>query len=558
MIRSLVLLFFFFVIIPLPHRLDAQTTQQPGSQPPSVVGIVTNAQSGKPLAGVHVQLTRMPGEGGMVSIVYGAISKSDGRFSISAIETGQYLLGCQSPGLVLTPANQASDRIISIKTGGHLQLNVRMIPSAVISGRVVNEFGDPLPDVYVRVEPVAGSRVMRAYDTVGQANTDDRGVFRFRTSPGKYRLKAEVSRGTGGSREIRTDGTVSGTYREMYYPGVTSADAAAIIEVKAGENRGGLDVQLTPTPVFNIGGAVSGIPEGRPICSLWLGTHNSNGGESSTETSLTNWTEKNQLNENFFIGRLSPGEYRISVRCQKNDDVWYSQIESITLSQSDVNNVSLVLAPAEDVTGVLEPNNLWHGPLAGAARTIRLEPEAGGLYDRVSKAQVAPDGTFTLKQVATGRYRVAIEPLPENGFVESIELNESPNSGSVVEIPEEGAKLRVKISAQGAQLTGTVKNQKGDPVPLLAMVLLSPVKSNFSKNELILSHVDGNGKYKFAGVPPGKYRLLSIGFANSVGDWNEALKNAGARVQTIDLKKGDKVEQDIQLWSSGESNAASQ
>jgi hypothetical protein len=115
MIRSLVLLFFFFVIIPLPHRLDAQTTQQPGSQPPSVVGIVTNAQSGKPLAGVHVQLTRLPGESGMVSIVYGAISKSDGRFSISAIETGQYLLGCQSPGLVLTPANQASDRIISIK-----------------------------------------------------------------------------------------------------------------------------------------------------------------------------------------------------------------------------------------------------------------------------------------------------------------------------------------------------------------------------------------------------------------------------------------------------------
>jgi hypothetical protein len=50
-----------------------------------------------------------------------------------------------------------------------------MIPSAVISGRVVNEFGDPLPDVYVRVEPVAGSRVMRAYDTVGQADTDDRG-----------------------------------------------------------------------------------------------------------------------------------------------------------------------------------------------------------------------------------------------------------------------------------------------------------------------------------------------------------------------------------------------
>ncbi len=219
-----------------------------------------------------------------------------GHFSIDATRAG-FLDGAYGR---LRPAGPGQ----SIDLAANQALSDVTIPLwklAAITGRVVDENGEPIVNAAVRVlkrTTVAGGR---QFVNGPAANTDDRGVYRIVSlEPGDYLIvvpmtktpaadamimslglpvpppsadggrSAFVYRVADGGNQIVISGADAGapsagtaedghalTYQTEFYPGATTAGRATPITISSGDERAGIDFQLKPVRAVNVTGRVT-------------------------------------------------------------------------------------------------------------------------------------------------------------------------------------------------------------------------------------------------------------------------------------------------------------
>jgi hypothetical protein len=264
---------------------------------------------------------------------------ADGRFVFHGLTPGQYQLDASLTGYTANLAPAAAAGIAAIMGGGAINasapsaialkegefatgVKLRLWKFAVVSGRVLDDAGEPAIGLTVQV----ARRVMvagRARYLPGQsARTDDRGVFRISSLvPGEYLVavpQAQVSLptavmsgmlegltsggGIGGSAMALVDVMSSGinpmdamaggvrmgdfmvassgsvpllgpdgrllAYQTAFYPGATAPAQASVVTLKSGEERTDLNVQLRLIPTSRVSGTAMG-PEG-PVPNLGI------------------------------------------------------------------------------------------------------------------------------------------------------------------------------------------------------------------------------------------------------------------------------------------------
>jgi hypothetical protein len=226
-------------------------------------------QTGKPLAGVHVRVIAGDLQKfGDTEAVYGFTSDSAGQFSADGLKAGVYMVMAERAGYV----QQASKgmAMLALKPGQRLEYKITMAERALISGRVVDEYGDPVQRVTVQAETAErGGDQSVLFNRMWIADsTDEHGEFRILAGPGKYYVKASEMQGHGGPTEIRTDGTNGGAFVTTYYPSAAGSAAASVVAVAAGQDLAGLEIHLLRAGTagqahgFTVSGVVTGIPEG--------------------------------------------------------------------------------------------------------------------------------------------------------------------------------------------------------------------------------------------------------------------------------------------------------
>ena len=212
--RSFLLLICGLLICP---RLTAQQS--------GVAGVAIDAVTRRPLAGVHITMRSASDQ------PYGSISDKDGRFSIATMPPAVYSLTGRHNGYIQLPIR---DESIALQPGEQLtNLTVELTPEAVISGRVVDENGDPVQWVRVEAIPAGSSRNM-GVEMGRNERPDERGQFRMTGPPGKYYIKASPEHGMQGSREIRSDGLSPPLYGNTFYPSAETQEQANVVEATAG------------------------------------------------------------------------------------------------------------------------------------------------------------------------------------------------------------------------------------------------------------------------------------------------------------------------------------
>jgi len=241
------------------------------SPPASMEGVAIKAGTTEPVAHARVMLTSVEGRLADTRVVD---TDERGRFAFRGVAAGGYRLLAQHDAFV-----RDTGRSVTIASGQSIRdLVIAMTPTGVITGRVVDEYGDPVPDVYVRAAPVGADVKVGPYETT----TNDLGDYRlFGLPPGAYMLSAapysaarieEVRLGntpptvmlvtptrpspyspgegrgmTSIAQLLKTGNFIAfmalrgESHATVYYPGTTDAAAAAAIEVPPGAAIGGVN-----------------------------------------------------------------------------------------------------------------------------------------------------------------------------------------------------------------------------------------------------------------------------------------------------------------------------
>jgi hypothetical protein len=521
-----------------------------GAQQASFEGVVSHSATKQPMSGVHVRLMAL----GFSGPAYGAISDQAGHFSIGGLKPGTYALIPEYRGFVYIQPKQGTMYFpeVTLKAGEHIaDFKLEMTPRAVIAGRVLDEFGDPLQYSLVEAELASKATVSSGLAGVfGRYQTDDRGMFRISGAPGKYYVKASPGEQMpDGPPEIRTDGTAAGEYGPTWYPSAIAKEAAATVDARPGSDvyveirMAHANRQRGPS----ITGTVHGLPDGNSGASVTLRF-----GESR-DVVVSSTTRSTTPDGKFSFSRLEPGFYRVSAA----DFAGSTQLQSEPVELKLANDQALVelqLTPLGELTGTLE---IVEDPPRNAPtpekRTVSLDDtEYFGNLPMLS-GEVDRNGAFRLAAVPRDRVKVRLDPWPENAYIKSLELDGARVAGAKLDLSHvtRGSRLKIVVSRNGAQISGSVLDKDGDKLlNRIAYVLLvdDPAKVHGPFDPDYMTSVTPEGQYTFKGVRPGKYRLVAIDALHTASNEKpEILKTLAGKAEEFEIKEGARITKDLKV-----------
>jgi protocatechuate 3,4-dioxygenase beta subunit len=177
----------FFVFLLAPSVL-AQT-------PATIEGQVLDALTGVPIRKAVLTLRKIADD----SRAAEADTDTSGRFRFTGVPPGEYTLAAAARGYLILDRDSARQprregTLFALAPAQNLSgLVLRLTPFGAISGRIVDDDGDPVAAGEVQVWHVTYRNWIRelAADRGYNTLTDDRGIFRIAgLPPGRYYLSA--------------------------------------------------------------------------------------------------------------------------------------------------------------------------------------------------------------------------------------------------------------------------------------------------------------------------------------------------------------------------------
>jgi protocatechuate 3,4-dioxygenase beta subunit len=509
-----------------PSRSAATKADEPKA---SVSGLIVSAATGAPLKKAWVVL-RQANEGGIGGSggggggrfnraqTFAAITKEDGIFLIKDIPAGSYRLIANRNGYVRQAYGQRGARnpgtVLQLAPGQTMTgLNVRLTPGGVVSGRIVDEDGEPLARVGVqllRYTYVDGDRRLQPSDF---ASTDDRGEFRlYGLQPRTYYVSANLRPGGGGLALAEGVAIAAGglqgadapdeSYATTYYPGTLDPESAAPVEVRGGDEIR-VDFPLIPTHTYRVSGTVTNTATGESGRQgmVVLMPRNSSGGFIGANMSPISGTDGR-----FEVRGVTPGSYVLTAFARGDEIVTGRQ--EIEVTEGNVEGVNLLLSPARELSGSVRVEG--GGGLKLSDLTVLLQPLGGlTMFGPPGLATVKPDGFFTVKNLTQESYTVAFQNLPPDAYIKAAHAGGEDALASGVNVSKARAGLELVISLNGGRIQGTVTKSDGSPFAGATVVIdpEKPVKG--SRGGVRTTNTDQNGNFTVRGLAPGGYQVYA-------------------------------------------------
>ncbi|MCS7023346.1 MAG: carboxypeptidase regulatory-like domain-containing protein [Bryobacteraceae bacterium] len=482
----------------------------------SVEGIVTNAISGEPLSKASVTLRPVdgnPGEPGGFGPSgeffrfrgYSAQTDSSGRFTIPSVEPGKYRLSVTRSGFVDQDYG-SNDYLrygppLTLAPKQHLrELNIKLTPHAVITGRIVDEDGEPMVGIQVealRNRYSQGKRVLSVYRS---ATTNDLGEYRiYGLPPGSYLVAAAARRGPRPPSQAQDD------YVTTFFPGATDPNLGTFLNVAAGQ-QASADLRLRRQATYTIKGRLSdpNAGEGRRA-GVFLTPRGMSFSTTGMRPAIVDG------GGNFEIRGVPPGAYFLVATSGQRGRPLPAARFAVEVSTRDVEVGTLTLQPPLQLTGRLlleakDPMNL-----SGVQVRLTLRDPVGALGLSTFSAAVKPDGTFTFDTLAADQYTVALSGLPDGYYVKHARFGNQDAFVSGVDLRAGSAMpLEISLSPNAGRLAGTVFFDQ-QQVAGGATVVLVPVEAQRREQpQFYKTTTSGeDGQFTISNIEPGQYRVFA-------------------------------------------------
>jgi 5-hydroxyisourate hydrolase-like protein (transthyretin family) len=388
---------------------------------------------------------------------------------------------------------------------------MKLTPTRSLTGTISGRIRDSLTG-----RPLAGISVAllrRDYSSTGQetlqsdvtVQTNDLGEYRmYWVKPGRYYVAAD---GTGRPSSFNSN-AVHIKYGFSFYPGGDDIERATVVDIQSAGDVTGIDFTLVRPASYRIRGRVvdSRTQQPPPRVSVGLESWNVHG------TSYSSGTNYNAGTGTFEIADVIPGTYKISARLNGENAENLNASNVVVIGNSDVTGLLLSLGESARISGRIAVNGeLPAGStLSSIGVGITLIPVRSLAVRQGSinppDARATADGTFTLKDIPEGDFRISTYWLPAGFYLKEARLDGNDVLGKAVSFSR-GRDLEIVLSDDGGQLDGIVKSEALQPASSARVVLVPEARENIELYKAVYANKDG--RFTLSGIAPGSYKLFA-------------------------------------------------
>ncbi len=492
--------------------------------------------NGNPVRGAQVAVSLSQRPQDQVSTVTG----DSGDFVIAGLAPGKYPLQVSYHGWSQF-YKQFDDYNTGIAVGPGLDSEHIEFPldtPASIIGTVSDDVGDPVRSAMVYLFRQSIRQGAPQIGVAMNGNTGSDGSFHFaHLAAGTYYLAVSgrpwYAQNAPAMHYVGTEQVADAApppeldvaYPVTYYANSTNADSATPIKLDQGAR---MQIQFTLQPVAALHIAFEGV-ETNPGRHTWANLQAMGPGGALIPAPI-GATETG-------VNGIAPGRYVISAYTSAPNNTNIS-LGTETVSLQGDSTVNLNAGVRTIVKGRVVCNS-------GIPQSMAVLLEAA-VNSNQAAGFVARDGSFSIDNVAAGRYNLRLSNTPDM-YLSSVDVKGALYSKGVLEI-REGAQVELTIKAASGltKLDGVaVRDEK----PFAgAMVLLVPQDYSHG-NYIPRDQSDSDGTFTLNLAPPGRYTLLAIDDGRDLEYANPAQIAAylpGGRAVELPLPPNSSVQVQVQ------------
>jgi 5-hydroxyisourate hydrolase-like protein (transthyretin family) len=482
-----------------------------------LAGKVMQDNSGTPVASADVRLYKI----GVRGLAADLETDGEGRFEAVELTAGEYRMEIEKPNYL----NATST--FRIDPGSSVRLNIRLVRRGTISGKVRSTTGHPISSAMVRAftKTPFGLRPM----ILGQgsySNLDESGGYRlYNLPPGEYAVAVcfgAFSSAVSSTGNVPPNTEIGSGF--LFYPNNAQPDSFTII---GGEEFRNVDLTILTGATFHVSGKVE-LPAAKTLFWVTLTPVD----QPSVAVAVTPVGEDGGFNlagipaglYNLFAAGPVRGRSFSGASLDKEPLFARSRIE-VSRDVSDV-----ILTPQKGLSAAIrlavELGSEGACPLGASVNLVGLE-DWGAMLQLTARA--ARDKDTSISNLAPAKYQLSAAELGENCYqtAESI-LDLTAGSPGTIAIPVASA--------------GSVHGIVSGATDADFLVILLPSRSSFDM-QLVRSAKPGpDGRFSFAALAPGKYRIAAH---RTAGSAQARWMGDGEHMVEIEVRSGKPTEVEI-------------
>ena len=494
-----------------------QRDAPPDVRPARLSGRVVAADTGKPLPGALVHLVDLRATNPAQRERRWVTTNAEGRWELTTLSPGRYTLSASKSGYLKLEYGQLRPfergKILELAAGQTVTVDLTLPRAGAITGRIVDEFGDPVTAVLVRAmryRYVDGQRHLiplveglEVLTNGGGDITDDLGQFRlYGLTPGDYYVSAVFT--PPGESATRAG------YPPVYYPGTPVVAQARPVAVRIGEEAQNISFNLLTAPYSNVSGTIINSAGSTVKASVNLRAVEAIAvsGESTAATGGDG---------TFVLSNVPPGDYRLQVwGVQGPGGVPEFAAMPVTVSGQDLAGLVVTTLPGATARGrvIFEEGSRPDARLFVRAVTT----VAGAPTFANTSVGVQPDLTFELRGLSE-RQTFRLGLLPEGWFLKSVTHDgvDITDAGYDFKPGQQVSGVEIVLTRRATTLTGSVQDANGAPIGDYTVVAFAAdsAKWGYQTRFVRSARPDQQGGFSIRALPPGDYLVVALEYVET-------------------------------------------
>jgi hypothetical protein len=491
-----------------------------------------------------------------------AFTDAQGRYEFKDLPVGRFNLSVSKSGFVSMQYGQSRPfepgKPIDLVDAQLMEkVDIALPRGSAVSGRVLDEFGEPVADASVsamRMQFAGGKR--RLVQSGRNSLTNDLGQFRlFGLPPGEYyvsvtmrTMDSMIMDMMGGLNPGGPTGSNNNSgYAATYYPGTPNPAEAQRLSLTVGQEAMSIDIQMQPVRLARITGNAVG-SDGKPMSAAMVMLLPSMKDALQFMPGGTSQTDKDG---NFTLSGVAPGEYSIQV--QSLAALMSQATQAMALMGGSEPGKEAAAPPlerefaiasvnvaGEDITGLMITGTrgakargrvvFEGGTKPESLASVRLiagptDPDnVAAASASFGLSAVKENGTFEIGGLVGGRIFRFMEP-PKGWFLKRIshESDDVTDKGFDFKAGEDVDGFEIVLTSKTQPVSGTVTNDKGEAVKEYTVAVFpeDPQKWTVTAERWRASaRPDQQGQFRIANLPPGTYLAIAVEYV-AQGEWTD-------------------------------------